>query len=79
MATTMTWDEWIAPRRKDLTDGSYAHELNFVEKVLSQVKGLLPASVAHQIPFKDVRGGNRRGDSGGSGCDSDNRDFERRR
>jgi len=40
MATTMTWDERIAPRRKDLTDGFYAHELNFVEQVLSQVRGL---------------------------------------
>jgi len=56
----MTWDEWIAPRRKDLTGGSYAHELNFVEKVLSKVKGLSPASVTHQVAFKDVQGGNRR-------------------
>ncbi|AKL74012.1 Protein of unknown function (DUF559) [Actinobacteria bacterium IMCC26256] len=60
MATTMTWDEWIRPRQKDLKDDSHGHELDFVEKVLRKVIGLSPESVTHQVAFKDVQGGNRR-------------------
>lgn len=60
MGSKTSWDDWIAPRRQDLTDGSYGHELRFVEIVLSQVKDLSPASVTHQVDFKDIAGGDRR-------------------
>ena len=60
MGSKKSWDDWIAPRLKDLTDGSYGHELRFVKLVLSQVKDLSPASVTHQVDFKDIAGRNRR-------------------
>lgn len=56
------WPEWISQNQKALAEGSYGHELAFVERVLRHVPEIDPSWVTHEFPFQDANGRNRRVD-----------------